>query len=228
MLFVISNQIIAMTTTLAMFPLELVVFPGEQLALHIFEDRYQQLLRDCEHGSITFGIPSYINKKMLYGTEVFLVSVEKRYDTGASDIICEGLKVFRIQSFYNTLEDKLYAGAEITSMENILNGSFEQKERFLALVSELYEALDVVLPQINPRAIDSFLISHKIGLSLAQELELLKMPAEKDRFEFLNAHLRETIPVVQQINRTKELIQLNGHFKNFDPLDFKDYSLDDD
>ncbi|WGK64244.1 LON peptidase substrate-binding domain-containing protein [Croceiramulus getboli] len=216
-----------MTSTLAMFPLELVVFPGEQLALHIFEDRYQQLIHDCEHEQITFGIPAYINKKMLYGTEVSLVSVEKRYDTGACDIICQGEKVFRIQSFFNQWGEKLYAGAEISFMTDIQNGSYGQKEQFLGLVFELYDALDVNLPKIDPRAIDSFIVAHKIGLSLEQELQLLKIPSEKDRFDFLIEHLKETIPVVRKINRTKELIKLNGHFKNFDPLDFEEYTLGD-
>ena len=47
-----------MIATLPMFPLELVAFPGEELPLHIFELRYQQLLEDCEEEKVTFGIPT--------------------------------------------------------------------------------------------------------------------------------------------------------------------------
>ncbi|MEO1628994.1 MAG: LON peptidase substrate-binding domain-containing protein, partial [Bacteroidota bacterium] len=44
-----------------LFPLKLVVYPGEQLNLHIFEPRYKQLIRECEQNKVTFGIPAFIN-----------------------------------------------------------------------------------------------------------------------------------------------------------------------
>ena len=49
---------------LALFPLQLIVYPGERLPLHIFEKRYQQLITDCENEGIAFGIPSYIDEKL--------------------------------------------------------------------------------------------------------------------------------------------------------------------
>lgn len=216
-----------MTETLAMFPLELVVFPEEKLALHIFEDRYQQLIADCENESITFGIPAYINKKMLFGTEVKLDRIVKRYESGASDIVCEGLRVFQIQSFYNNLGDKLYAGGTIKMLTNTEDGTMLQRRRFLTLVQELYKALDVTLPTFDPLLITSYSFAHKIGLALEQEHKLLQFESESDRFAFLIDHLSVTIPVIREINRTKELIKMNGHFKNFDPLDFTDFKLED-
>ncbi len=216
-----------MTETLAMFPLELVVFPEERLALHIFEDRYQQLIADCETDVITFGIPAYINKKMAFGTEVKLDRIVKRYPSGASDIICKGLRVFKIESFFNTLGDRMYAGASIRYLPNLEDGTMHQKRRFVTLVKELYSALDVVLPTFNPEDISSYSFAHKIGLALEQELKLIQIESESERFAFLIDHLSVTIPVIKQVNRTKELIKMNGHFKNFDPLDFKDFKLED-
>lgn len=216
-----------MIQSLAMFPLELVVFPGEKLALHIFEERYQQLISDCETQDIHFGIPSYIDKKMRYGTQVRLKEIIKRYPSGASDVICEGLQSFRLESFKPIYNDKLYAGGEVEFLENIADASGEQKIKFYGLVSTLYEALDVELPEFDPQLISSFTLAHKIGLSIEQELKLIKLQTESERFDYLISHLTTTIPVVQQINRTRELIQLNGHFKNFDPLDFSDYHLQD-
>ena len=216
-----------MTETLAMFPLELVVFPEEKLALHIFEDRYQQLIADCETDVITFGIPAYINKKMAFGTEVKLDRVAKRYPSGASDIICKGLRIFKIESFFNKLDDRLYAGASISYLPNLDDGTRHQRRRFIALVKELYATLDVVLPSFKPELISSYSFAHKIGLALEQELKLIQMEAESERFAFLIDHLSVTIPVIKQVNKTKELIKLNGHFKNFDPLDFTDFKLED-
>ncbi|MEH6408289.1 MAG: LON peptidase substrate-binding domain-containing protein [Leeuwenhoekiella sp.] len=216
-----------MTQMLAMFPLELIVFPDEKLALHIFEDRYQQLIKDCEDETITFGIPAYINRKMLFGTEVKIDRVVKRYPSGASDIVCKGLRVFQIKSFYNTLGDKLYAGANIEYLPNLEDGTLSQRRRFMVLVKDLYEALDVKLPEFDAALVNSYSFAHKIGLALEQELKIIQMESESDRFAFLIDHLSVTLPVVKQINRTKELIKMNGHFKNFDPLDFTDFKLKD-
>ncbi|MGB3774678.1 MAG: LON peptidase substrate-binding domain-containing protein [Leeuwenhoekiella sp.] len=216
-----------MTATLALFPLEMVVFPTEILPLHIFEKRYQELISDCKNDNITFGIPAYINNEMSHGTEVRLKKVDKRYPNGASDVICEGLRSFAIRTFNPTLGDKLYAGGEVEFLDNINDGTPSQKRRFYTLVKTLYEALDVVLPVFDPILVNSFSFAHKIGLSLEQELSLLQMRQESERFAFIIDHLSVTIPVIQQINRTKELIQLNGHFKNFDPLDFSEYKIKD-
>ena len=56
---------------LPLFPLNLIVFPHEDLNLHIFEPRYRQLINECLDEKKTFGIPAFVNNKLLgYGTEV--------------------------------------------------------------------------------------------------------------------------------------------------------------
>ena len=52
------------------------------------------------------------------------------------------------------------------------------------------------------------------------------MPNEASRLEFILEHLVETAKVVDQLNKTRERIEMNGHFRNFDPLDFKDYKIE--
>jgi hypothetical protein len=64
-----------------------------------------------------------------------------------------------------------------------------------------------------------------MGLSFKQEYQLLQLASERVRLQFLLDHLLQTIKVLGELNRTRERIELNGHFRNFDPLDFKDYSL---
>lgn len=214
-----------MTLTLAMFPLEMVVFPGEKLALHIFENRYQQLIADCETTQITFGIPAYINKTMTYGTEVKLEVVQKRYETGASDVICRGLRAFKISEFYPNYEDRLYAGATVEYLEDIADALPGQAYSFYNLVQRFYEVLGIDGPGVPLEEVTSYSFAHKLGLFLEQELELLKRTKESDRYSYLIDHLSATIKIAEQINRTRRLIELNGHFKNFDPLDFKDYKL---
>ena len=66
---------------------------------------------------------------------------------------------------------------------------------------------------------------HKIGLSIEQEYQLLQMPKESERLKFINSHLMATIAVLEEVNRTKGAIKMNGDFKNFDPLDFEDFNI---
>ena len=53
-----------MTNFIPIFPLELVVYPGEKLNLHIFEDRYKQLISECYKERKPFGIPPVIKNKI--------------------------------------------------------------------------------------------------------------------------------------------------------------------
>lgn len=72
----------------------------------------------------------------------------------------------------------------------------------------------------NPSEVDSFSFSHKIGLKLEEELELIKIPSEENRTEFLIKHFKRIIPALQAAEHAKEKIKQNGHFKHLDPLDF--------
>lgn len=214
-----------MTSRLALFPLKSVVFPGEKLPLHIFEERYKQLIHDCETTGITFGIPMYINNRLEYGTEMELVRVVKNYGSGAKDVICKGLRVFRIRDFQQQENGKIYAGGDVQFLEDKDDSTETLKNQLLDLIYELYVHLEVPRPVLDLPSFRSFTLAHKIGLSLQQEYALLKMVSEKARQEFLINHLLITIPIVQEMNRTKQTIELNGHFRNFDPLDFKEFRL---
>lgn len=214
------------TAILPMFPLEMVAFPREPLALHIFEERYQQLFKDCETSDITFGIPTYIDNTMAYGTEMQITDVVKRYPSGAADIICKGLRVFKLVNFYNTLGERLYAGGEVVFLEEDTNVDSQNRNDFISLLSEFYDELDIKTPELNITTITSFTLAHKMGLTLDQEYELLQITSENKRLIFLVGHLKTVLTSLKSVNRTKRLIELNGHFKNFDPLDFKDYNFD--
>ncbi len=210
---------------LPLFPLQIVVYPGERLPLHIFEKRYQQLIEDCEEKDISFGIPTYINKKLDYGTEVKLERVAKKYPEGQSDIICVGTRIFRIKKFYPNYPGKLYAGGEVEYLTDNDQSEQELQEELLKNIAILYVELTIDNPPVFDIPFVSYQVAHKIGLALHQEYHLLKLRSELERLNYLIGHLKITIPVVREMNRAREVIKMNGHFKNFDPLDFDDFKL---
>lgn len=210
---------------LPFFPLQSIFFPGETVPLHIFEPRYKQLVSDCREEAITFGIPVFINNVLEYGTEVQLVEVMNTYDSGEMDIVCVARQVFKIISFNNQLEDKLYAGGMVKFLEYDYEAEESFKSRVISKIQELYSMMDVPYTEINLDSYNSFTLAHKIGLSFEQEYKLLQMPMEMERLSFIHTHLSSTISVLTEVERTKKTIELNGHFKNFDPLDFKDIEI---
>ncbi|ETN97055.1 LON peptidase substrate-binding domain-containing protein [Zhouia amylolytica] len=214
-----------MQTTIPFFPLEVVVFPGERLLLHVFEDRYKQLIDDCKVTGKAFGIPIFYKKNLKLGTEVTLEEVVKEYDNGEMDIICNAHRIFELKSFENPLPGKMYSGGLVEFREIDREAKREEKENVVVLINELYKNLGVLMDPIDTDSFNSFLFAHKIGLSLAQEYQLLQIKTERQRLHFLRSHLKMVIPVVTQLNLTKERIQMNGHFKNFNELDFKDFKL---
>ncbi len=76
-----------MTNFIPFFPLGIVVFPDEELNLHIFEPRYKQLVNDCYKAKKPFGIPTVINGQVKeYGTLVEIIEISSVYENGEMDI----------------------------------------------------------------------------------------------------------------------------------------------
>ncbi len=210
---------------LPFFPLQTVFFPGETVPLHIFEERYKELINDCRKEAITFGIPVYIHDQIAFGTEVQLVEVVTTYDNGSMDIVCVARQVFQVLTFENQIDGKLYAGGEVQFIESINDGETRVKEEVLDKIKELYELMGVVFDSIPVAKFNPFMLAHKMGLSFEQEYQLLQIVKESDRLDFILKHLNQTIGILKQVDRTKEMIEMNGHFRNFDPLDFKDFKI---
>lgn len=203
-----------MNQFLAFFPLNLVVFPNEVLKLHIFEERYKQLINECFEHNLPFGIPSIVDKKQTsYGAELHPVEIVTRFPDGKMDIITRCSNCFRVLDFYEPKE-KLYATGMVQPLRYSFDEDKELRLRLTDLLKELYRTLyrSENLP-VNESTYNSFDIGHKAGLSQVQELELMKLEVEADRMWFLIEHLKSFIPQVQKVERMKELVKLNGHFR---------------
>ena len=209
-----------MENYLPLFPLNLVAFPGETLNLHIFEDRYKELIEECLAQDVPFGVPAYVDNQIEYGTEVMIIEVVKKYDDGRMDITTQATRVFRVLSFDNPAQGKLYAGGEVVFLENEYDADSHSRPEMISLIEELFSVISMVDRVEVAQDVTSFDIAHKIGLSLEQKYALLQIERESERQQVIIQHLRDTIPVLREIERTKERIRMNGHFQKYDPLDF--------
>ncbi|CAL1521340.1 LON peptidase substrate-binding domain-containing protein [Chitinophaga sp. MM2321] len=205
-----------MTNFISIFPLGVVVYPGEQLNLHVFEPRYKQLAGECIAEKKPFGIPAVIDKKIMeYGTLVEIEQVDKLYDNGEMDIITRGTTVFRTLEHIHTIPDKLYAGAIVNYPENKEGGNSRLLEEVLHGIRELHAILQVHKTfKKDDDQLTSYDIGHHAGLSIHEEYELLHLFYEVQRLEYLKRHLHKVIPMMAEMEKLKERVKLNGHFRN--------------
>lgn len=208
-----------MTQKLAIFPLQLVVFPGESLNLHIFEPRYRQLVADAENEGITFCVPTVINGGILpVATEVKLSEIATRYPSGESDICTIGQRVFYLEDYTRTLPGKPYAGADCrlltidTNEDPLLNGEIVNFTR--GIYRDLRIDKEVRSVKEGFRTYD---IAHYVGLKLEQEYELLTLLDAQQRQQFLLEHLISIRPELREGKRIQDRARMNGHFKELTP-----------
>lgn len=210
-----------MTNFIPIFPLNLVVYPGEQLNLHIFEPRYKQLITECLSYQKAFGIPVVLGDKVQeYGSMVEVTELSKLYDNGEMDIKTRGVKVFRILEVIQEIPDKLYSGAIVNYPDNYNEGVPGMMRKVMESIRELHQLLKVEKDfKKEDNELNAYEVAHHIGLSLEEEYELLHLLDERQRQEYLKRHLGKVLPMLAEMEQLKEKIKLNGHFKNLSGFD---------
>jgi Lon protease-like protein len=211
-----------MNELIPIFPLQVVVYPGDDLNLHIFEPRYQELINDCAKTKAPFGIPTVLEQKIGgWGTLVELTQIANVAADGQMDIRTRGLRVFRVRRLQKNYPGKLYSAAEVAYPESSDAGDPKVMRAVLAGIKKLHVLLNVTKRFPKPEAkLTSFDVAHQSGLSLKQEYDLLMLTDERERQKYLLRHLVRVLPVVAEMESLKEKIKLNGHFKKIPGLEF--------
>ena len=211
-----------MTNFIPIFPLGIVVYPSENLNLHIFEPRYKQLINECYSQKKQFGIPTVIENRLQdYGSLVELIEVSKVDEKGEMDIKTRGSKIFRILEVIKEVPDKLYSGAIVNYPETNEEGNRELMKKVMNSIRELHKLLKVDKDfKKRDEEVKAYDVAHHVGLSLEEEYEMLHLLQERQRQEYLKRHLTKVIPLVAEMEQLREKIKLNGHFRNLSGLGF--------
>jgi len=205
-----------MTNFIPLFPLSIVVFPGEELNLHIFEPRYKQLINESKDGDKPFGISAVLDDKISeLGTLVAVTEITTEYDNGEMDIKTKGLQVFRILEIVKEVPDKLFNGAIVNYPATVEKSNAVLMQKVIEITLQLHSLLNIKkdFKKINSK-LRSFDLAHHAGLSLQEEYELLGLFTEYQRQEYLMQHLLKVLPIISEMETLKNRVQLNGHFKN--------------
>ena len=193
-----------------LFPLQVVVFPRTRLPLHIFEDRYKEMVGDAIRDESEFGVVLAKEDGIVNaGCSVTVEKVMEMYSDGRMDILCLGKRRFEIVSLN---EEKSFLQGEV---------SFFDDEDFSPTPAELrnealshYQALAALQAR---REGDPDLADTQLSFQLAQAVpdldflsRLLRHRSETGRLQELNRYLSEYVPRQRTIERLKELAPKNG------------------
>jgi len=195
---------------LGLFPLGLVLLPTEQVPLHIFEPRYQELIGESLEQGIPFGIV-YADDDGLrqVGTRATIGDVTERFEDGRLNIIVEGGERFRL--------------LELTSGRSFVTASVEpfadqddpadeaDIDRALALFARLAELTesDVDTPERQTPGL-SFAIAGRFELSPELKQELLAESSERVRLVRLCELLAIAAETVERQKEVSKRAQSNG------------------
>ncbi|QOY85247.1 LON peptidase substrate-binding domain-containing protein [Paludibaculum fermentans] len=199
---------------LPLFPLEVVLFPNTSLPLHIFEDRYKEMINECITEDRAFGIVlSRGNGVLRTGTTAAVEQVLQRFEDGRLDILTLGRRRFEILSIQT---DRNFFQAEVqyfddddqapASLQTILR-ALEQFEELVKLTGDETETPEADHPEL------SFQLA-QISTDLSFRQTLLQMRSEADRMEQVREHLAVLLERHKLGKEIRKVARLNGHGKH--------------
>jgi Lon protease-like protein len=208
-----------------LFPLPLVLFPGEDIPLHIFEPRYKEMIAECLRDGHPFGIVSYLNNKVsTVGCTCEIAQVRTTYDDGRYDIIGRGVDRFLIHGFITKrafIQGSVSYFHDVIEDEHttVIDGLLEQIEPLFNEILHLAKQEVTIHPVATPTR--SFDFGHYVGFELSQKQNLLEIKSEYERLVFIKHHLEHILPKLRAFEETRHKIKQNGHFREFPPIYFK-------
>ncbi|MCS6966411.1 MAG: LON peptidase substrate-binding domain-containing protein [Candidatus Kapabacteria bacterium] len=208
-----------MPERIALFPLEVVLLPGEVLPLHIFEPCYRLLIHRVMRGSERMGINLLLEGRFhAIGCLASIEQVLRRYQDGRMDVTVSGLRRYRARTVDEVSQP--YWVAEVEWVEDEANAPDPDLRQ---ACEQLYERLLLIIrghaPEIREliqeaRRVESlsFYLGKQVGLDLLQRQHLLETCSEGQRLQWLQQHLQTIIPRLQEMEAFARRIRSNGHF----------------
>jgi Lon protease-like protein len=203
------------TSRIPLFPLSIVLFPGQALPLHIFERRYRLMTRDCIETESPFGIVYMHEAKMAQtGCSAMIVKTLREYEDGRSDILTAGQQPFRL---IRTHEEMAYFEADVEYLEDDFNridpGVSAELERLFNLCHRLLYEEDAPSFGTEGGVSLAYHVGSELPVDTAFRQSLLELRSEDERQRRLLARLTEWYPELQNRDRVRGKATGNGHGK---------------
>ena len=207
---------------LPLFPLELVLLPEEPLPLHIFEERYKEMIGEClrardeGNGQQEFGVVLALNNEMrTAGCRARIVNVTRKYPDGRMDIFTVGTRRFEIL-YTNEERPFLRAGVEHFDDDEGSDTPPETDaaralELFREIMVRLHKSSDIPIHLPKPYRHLSFRIAAALPLDLTFKQQLLIARNESARLRETITVIESLIPQLDRVQRVRAKAGGNGH-----------------
>jgi len=201
---------------ISLFPLNVVLLPGAELPLHIFEPRYRQMVKTCVQKKCEFGMLLSLPKGLTrVGCTAEILEVSKNYKDGRMDILVLGRAPFRVLELFS--EDPLLEG----HVDYLEDREDPFSSRVQSELVELYEACHTLIYDDYPKNLQdgavrelSYLVAGTLPMDLLWKQQVLELRSEADRQERLLTYLREWAPHLQKTDVLRQRAGGDGHGLN--------------
>jgi Lon protease-like protein len=195
-----------------LFPLDTVLFPGAPLPLHIFEDRYREMIRDCVAHDAAFGVVRAQREGLaVVGCTAIVVRVLHQYPDGRSDILTQGVDRFEIEQLDDSYS---YLQAEVDLLPDTDDmASRYTREQCVALHSEALQLLGAVEPSLSLNLDEpiSYLLAATLPSDPSFQQELLTIRSDAERTERLLTYYEAMLPKLRRGIQASQRAATNGH-----------------
>jgi Lon protease-like protein len=203
---------------LPLFPLELVLFPHTPLALHIFEERYKEMIGECMARDEEFGIVlARGNGVVRTGCTASVLEVVRRHEDGKFDILTLGGRRFHLNSIHSRrsfLEGAVEYFEDVdlrSTPPEVARAAIASHRELLRLNGAEDEQPDLDHPEL------SFQLA-RISTDLDFRQTLLEMRSEAGRMELVAEHLALLLRQRSVGQTMKKVARSNGHGKHLPDL----------
>lgn len=199
---------------LPLFPLSLVLLPGELVPLHIFEERYKRLVAECRDTGDPFGVVLQGEDSLAStGCTARLAAVVDEFPDGRLNIVVRGdtrFRVIELRSPADPEEEPLAATVEyLVDVEGYVSAALTQEvEELFARVLVLADS-DQTPPSLGETPF-SFVVAGMLELELPVKQRLLQLDDESERLEVVVDALRALVPRLEVWHSREEAIRGNG------------------
>ncbi len=198
-----------------LFPLNIVLFPGQAAPLHIFEPRYRQMTRECLDAQAPFGLIFIDNGKLAQtGCTAMIVKVLKEYEGGQSDILAVGQSAFHL---IHTYDDKPYYEGDVEYLEEDFTGvDSADSVRLEELCNQCHQLLygeDAPRFESEGGISLAYHVASELPIEAPVRQKLLEIRSEAERQKQLITFLVEWYPQLQRREHVRGKAAGNGHAK---------------
>jgi Lon protease-like protein len=199
------------SSLLPLFPLDVVLFPGTPLPLHIFEPRYKEMIGECLDRNGPFGVVRAVEQGVAgVGCTAEIVAITKQYPDGRLDIVSEGRKRFEV---VHLNQERAFLRAEVLMVEDEPSvASQDETGRAVQLHSEIMKLAGAVQDlSATDMAMLSFYLAGTLPLDLDFKQKLLALRSESQRILVLADYLETIVPGLHHAARARQKAGGNGH-----------------